>query len=71
MPIASTQRQESGCTPHWRRLIGALYLQCRIPGWVHPSRGHGGWSVLPWEDGWSSGTVAGDGSRLHRLRTED
>ena len=38
---------------------------------VHPSRGHGGWSVPPWEGGWSSGTVAGDGSRLHGLSAED
>ena len=41
--------------------------------WVHPSRGHGGWKVLPREGDWNSGTVAGDRSRLHglRLRTED
>ena len=25
MPIASTQTQEGGCTPHWRRLFRALY----------------------------------------------
>ena len=25
MPIASTQTQEGGCTPHWRRLFCALY----------------------------------------------
>ena len=37
-------------------------------GSVHPSRGHGVWSVPPREGGWSSGMVAGDGSRLHRNR---
>ena len=25
MPIASTQTQEGGCTPHWRHLFSALY----------------------------------------------
>ena len=24
-PIVSTQTQEGSCTPHWRRLLGALY----------------------------------------------
>ena len=40
------------------------------PGWVQPSREHEGWRVLPQEGGWSSGTVAGDRSRLRRLKTD-
>ena len=63
MPIASTQRQELGCTPHWRRLIGALYLQMWNRAWSTPLEGMG--------VGEFPRRVAGDRSTLSRLRTED
>ena len=43
MPIASTQTQEGGCTPHWRRLFSALYTIYSETG----ALGH-----------WSAGTLA-------------
>ena len=48
MPIASMQRQESGCTPHWRHLISALYAQWENRAGSTPPEGMessspGGW----------------------------
>ena len=67
---AKGQRIETGVlsSPHRRHLLVQIFT-VRINRLSTPQRAWG-WSVLPREGGWSSGTVAGDGYRLHRRSWE-
>ena len=57
MPIASTRTLEGGCTPHWRRLFGALYTVISTGALEHWDTG----TLGHWDTGtlghWDTGTL--------------